>query len=100
MHYKEIKTMVEMEIEDLITHACLCGVWMDASTNISVKKLLLTQLSHKQLPANSNSNSEKQEEKRSVDNQAGTQFADSKLLMNWRKRHWMKRGWEQNQFSN
>ncbi len=33
--------MVEMEIEDLITHACLCGVWMDASTNISVKKLSL-----------------------------------------------------------
>ena len=60
----------------------------------------ITQLSHKQFPANSNSNSEKQEEKRRVDIQAGTVFAESRLLKNWRKRHWMKRGWEQNQFSN
>ena len=40
---------------------------------------LITQLSHKQMTAGLNHCGENQEEKRSVDNQAGTQFAESKL---------------------
>ena len=40
---------------------------------------LLTQLSHKQMTGVLNQYGEKQEEKRSIDNQAGTQFAESKL---------------------
>lgn len=61
---------------------------------------IITQLSHKQFPSNLNSNSEKHEEKRNIDIYAGMDLAESKLLKNWRKRHWMKRGWEQNQFIN
>ena len=45
----------------------------------------VTQLSHKQMTAGLNHCGENQEEKRSVDNQAGTQFAESNLLKNGRK---------------
>ena len=40
---------------------------------------IITQLSHKQMTGVLNQYGEKQEEKRSIDNQAGTQFAESKL---------------------
>lgn len=46
---------------------------------------VITQLSHKQMTAGLNHCGENQEEKRSVDNQAGTQFAESNLLKNGRK---------------
>ena len=44
-----------------------------------------TQLSHKQMTGVLSQYGEKQEEKRSVDNQAGTQFAESNLLKIGRK---------------
>ena len=43
------------------------------------QNILITQLSHKQMTGVLNQYGEKQEEKRSIDNQAGTQFAESKL---------------------
>ena len=55
-------------------------------TSILVVCSYITQLSHKQMTAGLNHCGENQEEKRSVDNQAGTQFAESNLLKNGRKR--------------
>ena len=52
------------------------------------------------MPSNANNSREKAAEKTTIDNHAGRDFAESKELKNWRKRHWMKRGWEQNQFIN
>ena len=47
--------------------------------NINIQRYVITQLSHKQMTAGLNHCGENQEEKRSIDNQAGTQFAESKL---------------------
>ena len=51
-----------------------------------------TQLSHKRLSTDPNNYNEKAGEKKTVDNQAGTDLDESKLLKSGRKKHWMKRG--------
>ena len=59
--------------------------YVRAEDIIDNKHMDFTQLSHKQMTAGLNHCGENQEEKRSVDNQAGTQFAESNLLKNGRK---------------
>ena len=51
-----------------------------------VFEALRTQLSHKQMTPTLNHCNEKQGEKRSIDNQAGTQFAESNVPKSGRKR--------------
>ena len=57
--------------------------WILADAKFYYDKM--TQLSHKQMTAGLNHCGENQEEKRRVDNQAGTQFAESNLLKIGRK---------------
>ena len=59
--------------------------WNKYEKEFAKEGIKITQLSHKQMTAGLNHCGENQEEKRSVDNQAGTQFAESNLLKNGRK---------------
>ena len=75
--YSEYRCLIQKHLKQLVNNFFII---------LKKHKQSVTQLSHKQMTAGLNHCGENQEEKRRVDNQAGTQFAESNLLKNGRKR--------------